>query len=322
MMVMNLLTSEFLDSLTWGYRRYNYWAGNTWLTGKLPIDKAGAIKLINRKEIIGVWQCFGPSASEPCLLRDILVFEVDIKECEGRESLDCVTKWALNHARTLRPVLDYNPVVWWNGGKSLYFMVYFDSPVPVNYVLRQEWVEFAKSIGMDLQEAQARHAVRVLGTPHQRTGYYGKLLNTSLKPISKLVVFRVNPFYFLELPRQPKPAVKHQVITKNGGSREGRRELPRWVQTLIDYMKANGELCHFGRLAIATWMLFLGYSEDEIVEVFKNAKNFDEHKTRYFIRYANEKWVSQGKPPISCKTVAEKCGGNKVPKLECGGVGS
>ena len=318
---MNLLASEFLDSLTWGFRRYNYWAGKTWLTGKLPIDKAGAIKLISNREIIGVWQCFGSSIGEPCQYRDIIVFEVDIEECEGRESLDCVVRWGREHMGMLRPVIDYASIIWWNGGKSLYFFIYFDTPVPAFYELREEWVEFARAIGMDMQEAQAKHAVRVIGTPHPRTGYLGKLLDGSLKPVDRLEVVRVNAFYFLEPPSIAKP-VKPQVIARNRGGKEGRRELPRWVQALIDYLKANGELCHFGRLAIATWMLFLGHSEDEIVEVFKSAKDFNEHKTRYFIRYAYEKWISQGKPPVSCKTVAEKCGNHEVPNLECRGGGS
>ena len=320
--MINEVTRAFLDALTWGYRRYNYWAGDTWLTSKLPITKENAIKLINNKEIIGIWQCFGDSIEEPCRLRDVLVFEVDIRECEGRESLDCVLKWARERINDLKPLLDQNPVVWWNGGKSLYFMLFFEKPVPADYVLSKPWADFAASIGMDLQEAQAKHAVRVLGTPHQRTGYLGKLLDNRLRPTLSLVINRVDPYYFLEppstMPSEPKP------VSANAGERgwRGSRRLPRWVQALIDYLKENGELCHEGRRAIATWMLFLGYSEDEIVEVFRSAKDFNEHKTRYYIRYEYEKWISQGMPPISCKTVVRKCGDHKVPKLECGGVGS
>ncbi|GGI78314.1 hypothetical protein [Vulcanisaeta souniana] len=182
-MMLDLVT-QFLDSLTWGYRRYNYWAGNTWLTGKLPINRDDAIKLVRGGEVIGVWQCFGYDVSEPCILRDILVFEADVSECEGRESLDCVLNWARSNMDVLRPVLSYGPVLYWNGGKSLYIIIYFTNPVPADYVLRDEWVEFSKAIGFDMQETQARHAIRVLGTRHHRTNKIGTLLDTNLKPIN------------------------------------------------------------------------------------------------------------------------------------------
>ncbi|WP_054843754.1 hypothetical protein [Vulcanisaeta souniana] len=89
---------------------------------------------------------------------------------------------------------------------------------------------------------------------------------------------------------------------------------------MINYLRETGELCHYGRLAIAEWMLFKGgYSEDEILEVFSHAHNFKPDRTRYHIRYAYEHWIAQGRKLISCKTVREKCNGHNIPELRCWG---
>lgn len=161
----------FINSLTWGYRRYNYWAGNTWLTGKLPIGRDDALRLVRDGEIIGVWQCYSLALDEDCVFRDVVVFEADIDECEDAESrLECVVNWARERRDSLRPILNLMPTIWWNGNKSLYFINYLLEPVVASAELRRPWVKLLDELGMDMAVTEAKHAFRVPGTPHPRTG--------------------------------------------------------------------------------------------------------------------------------------------------------
>lgn len=310
--MINEVVRRFVRELGWP-RTYNYWAGSTWLTGQIPITAEEAVKLISMGKIIGVWQCYGSSITNPCEYRDVLVFEFDVRECEGNEGIDCIRNWALGHASELMPLLDRNPTIWWNGGKSLYLIYLFNTPVPANYGLRPEWVEYARAIGVDMQVVNAKHAFRLPGTPHQRTGYLGKFLDERLNVVERPIIERVNPFVFMT-PNGVR--VNTEPVRRPIGERRP-KQLPRWVQALIGYLRENGELCHEARRAIAMWMLFLGYSEDEVVEVFKAANDFDEHRTRYYIRYDYENWIARGLPPLSCRDVVEKCRGDDMPEVTC-----
>ncbi|BDR92677.1 hypothetical protein [Vulcanisaeta souniana] len=320
---------EFLDSLTWGFRRYNYWAGNTWLTGKLPVSKDDALKLIGSGDIIGVWQCYSFNVDEDCVFRDAVVFEVDIYECEDvDDKLECVVEWARSRASELRPILNLMPVIWWNGNKSLYFINYLLEPVVAEARLRKAWERTLDRLGFDMAVTEAKHAFRVPGTPHPKTGSTGKFLSLDFSVINKLIISRIPARVLFEDVKPVSTAVKPRVTinmlsasrVRRNENHEKPRELPAWVRQLIDYLRENGELCHFGRLAIAEWMLFRGYSEDEIVEVFKHAHDFNENRTRYHIRYAYEHWISQGRKPIACETVREECGNHDMPKdLTCPG---
>lgn len=91
--------------------------------------------------------------------------------------------------------------------------------------------------------------------------------------------------------------------------RDGRR-LPKWVEKLIEHLKETGTLCHYARVALARWLIYAGYSEDAIVDIFRYAKNFRENMTRYHIQY-EKKRLESGEKPWSCRKVAEQC-----PELE------
>lgn len=296
------LAIAFIDSLTWSYRRYVYW-NHGWKTGSMVISRSDAIKLARGDRIFGVWQCYG-SRDEPCLMRDLIAFEIDANECLNREGLECVIRAV--DVKAIKPILAYKPLTYWNGGKSIYFIIPFSEPIPVGYRLRDEWVEFSRVNGFDMQVLKARHAIRVPGTRHPRTGLRGLLLNEDLKPINSLTINRVNPFYFFTINSEDKI---------EGGRPKPINGLPKWVILLINYLKEHGELCHIGRLAIAEWLLYLGYSEDDIVGIFKYANDFNERITRYQIRYAYENWIKQGKPPVSCRRVLSECS----IQLNCGG---
>ncbi|WP_054855786.1 hypothetical protein [Vulcanisaeta sp. JCM 16161] len=129
---------------------------------------------------------------EDCVFRDVVVFEADIDECEDAESrLECVVNWARERRDSLRPILNLMPTIWWNGNKSLYFINYLLEPVVASAELRRPWVKLLDELGMDMAVTEAKHAFRVPGTPHPRTGNVGKFLSLDFSVINKLIINRV-----------------------------------------------------------------------------------------------------------------------------------
>ncbi len=81
-------------------------------------------------------------------------------------------------------------------------------------------------------------------------------------------------------------------------------------------MRETGELCHYGRLAIASWMIKCGFSDEEIHSVFRYAHDYKPGTTQYHINDVR-KYLEGGGKPMSCDTMVEKCNGYKVPDLDC-----
>jgi hypothetical protein len=104
---------------------------------------------------------------------------------------------------------------------------------------------------------------------------------------------------------------------KTTGERTGWDCLPSWVKSLIDYLRETGELCHYGRMAVAGWMIRCGFTDEEIHEVFKHADDYNPRITQYHINDTREKYLEKGGKPMKCATVIEKCNGYKVPDLDC-----
>jgi DNA primase large subunit len=63
------------------------------------------------------------------------------------------------------------------------------------------------------------------------------------------------------------------------------KEYPPCVKHAIDVMNRGENLPHSARLMLATYMLAIGKLTDEIVEMFKNAPDFNERITRYQVEH-------------------------------------
>jgi len=69
-----------------------------------------------------------------------------------------------------------------------------------------------------------------------------------------------------------------------------KRHIRKEVQELIERAKQGAHLTHHQRLAIAFELIANGYSDDEIVEIFKTQKHdFNENKTRSQLKQIREK---------------------------------
>ena len=73
---------------------------------------------------------------------------------------------------------------------------------------------------------------------------------------------------------------------KHVASRKGVR--PE-VQTLIDKLREGVNLNHEARLAILFELINVGWIDEEILEVFSHAPDYNPHKVQYFIRHARMK---------------------------------
>ncbi|MEM3849402.1 MAG: hypothetical protein QXS42_06540, partial [Zestosphaera sp.] len=96
-------------------------------------------------------------------------------------------------------------------------------------------------------------------------------------------------------PRTPK-SVKGKVV---------KEVLAPCMKKLLEDCRRGVNLPHNARVALAAYMLNVGYSVDEVVEVFKTQPDFKEKTTRYQANYIAS--YDNGKPllPYSCAKMKE-----------------
>jgi DNA primase large subunit len=143
----------------------------------------------------------------------------------------------------------------------------------------------------------------------------------SLKPLSAQVLERVRREAALEAFAREQERAREVKRPKD--LRWEARRLPRWVVALIEHLRQTGVLCHAARVAVVRWMYFVGYSREEIIEVFKTAAaDFKEKKTAYHTNYEIRRMGEECRvwqpdkckeKPWRCETVVRMCGGEKVP---------
>ncbi len=142
----------------------------------------------------------------------------------------------------------------------------------------------------------------------------------SLKPLDARVLERIRRETVLETFAKEQEKAREAKAPKS--YRQGARKLPRWVAALIEHLRQSGELCHAARVAVVRWMHFVGYSREEIIDVFKAAADFSEKKTAYHVDYEIRRmgeecrvWQPEKcrEKPWRCETVARMCNGDGVP---------
>ena len=91
----------------------------------------------------------------------------------------------------------------------------------------------------------------------------------------------------------------HENIDKRILSKQSLNKIPPCVVNCFTELVDTGELNHSGRVLLANWLIQAGFSDDEVVDVFKAAKDFKENYTRYQVEFLRRKMY---KLP-SCKKV-------------------
>jgi len=92
---------------------------------------------------------------------------------------------------------------------------------------------------------------------------------------------------------EPISIPKKLIIGKRKGLRKALPEdpvvvlenmAPPCLKAVWGKLRESREISHSERLALAWYLQNLGYSDDAIVELFKNAPDFKEEKTRYYLK--------------------------------------
>ena len=91
-------------------------------------------------------------------------------------------------------------------------------------------------------------------------------------------------------------SIPKKLVVGRFGKRSGRRRLPEDPVQLLEDMappclkaiwgklREKREISHSERLALAWFLQNLGYNDDAIVGLFKHAPDFNEKKTRYYLK--------------------------------------
>lgn len=189
----------------------------------------------------------------------------------------------------------------------------------------REWFQF-----MDMRiVGDIARLARVPLTKHEKTGEACLIVNDKLKqtkvrnleyykiygvPDSKVkkAVELVKKEIFEEALKKRKAAKDaSKDFTGNGFGNTFHGTIRPCFQDKID----RGQMCHGQRLALLVEAYFSGIkTEDGLVDIFRNFVDFDEKKTRYYVR-----WFLKHKPdkypPYRCKTIHQKgwCIEDKCP---------
>jgi len=291
-------------------RRYTYWKEKTWLTGPSLAERVDIERLIREKTPVGVWQCYGESVERDCTMRDVIVFELDGEGCGDLRCL--LDKYGSTLRRVSRLLAPYRPLAWYNGGKSIYYLVIIE-PAPADYVLKPEWREMVRLLGMDSSMITPRHSFRLPCTPHQKTKRYGVWLDSiTLKPLREQPspIKRVNPHVFLE----PPPRATRQGSFKPS-SKKGEFNVFDAVRELVEASPRLKTDCR-KRLAmfIGGMCATLGMSQEECLGYMRSLPIVWTEEHMRLAKYSYER-SKAGKSKFSFKSLVE--GGRWYSITDC-----
>jgi DNA primase large subunit len=81
-------------------------------------------------------------------------------------------------------------------------------------------------------------------------------------------------------------------------------DMPPCIRTLLDTLSSGGRLSHIGRFTLTSFLVRSGLTEDEVLNFFKSASDFDERKTRYQVEHISGSRGSKTKyTPPKCDTL-------------------
>jgi hypothetical protein len=235
----------------------------------------------------------------------------------------------------------YRDVLWaeWTGFKGYRLCVWLPQSLPADKITLekiQRWLAKDLEDWLDTQVVgDVKRLFRVPYSINPKSGERAAVVDymlqelspqeavehlQSLKPLGAQVLERIRREAALET--FAKEQEKAREVKAPKGRRWEVRRLPRWVEALIEHLRQTKELCHDARVAVVRWLYFVGYSREEIIEVFKAAADFKEKTTTYHVDYEIRRMGEECRAwqpdkcrekPWRCETVAKMCGGDSVP---------
>ena len=81
-------------------------------------------------------------------------------------------------------------------------------------------------------------------------------------------------------------------------------DMPPCIRRLLDTLSSGGRLSHIGRFTLTSFLVNVGSTEDDVLNFFKSASDFDERKTRYQVEHISGRRGSKTKyTPPKCDTL-------------------
>jgi hypothetical protein len=149
---------------------------------------------------------------------------------------------------------------------------------------------------------------------HRREGKWSTLLNRGLNPAPPDALLCIRP---LSVPRDEVDRVLREVarrpIPRGATGGTAGREIRPCIKRALR-LPLTGSRGHLMRLAVVAEYASKGAGEDAIVRLFSHQENYDEGKTRYYVRHA----LSRGYSPFTCTSIEELgyCLGGECPLLK------
>ena len=213
-------------------RRHNYWdkkRGRWHRVSGSYVTREEAEALFMRGVPFGVTKCFGEMGE--CQQADIFTIEVDAPcgDVPGsRDRLRCV---AVHSRGVVEWVAHVHPLLYWNGGKSLYIIFPFEYPVPATYVPR-DWVMRLSEVFpvIDRNQLSFNTTFRMPLTPHPKFKHRGEFLDEDLKP-TDLHIRRIPPTYVVDRSSNAHPPKAPQTrLTQATAGKRWMGEIRTWVE--------------------------------------------------------------------------------------------
>jgi hypothetical protein len=276
---------------------------------------------------------------------------IEFEDKKGGDNLEPVKK-VVNEVVDRAATFVEEPFIVFSGNKSYYLVFALPTPVKGPVVVRDRFGRVVREYGLnevyraifdlvlrdksylglgsevierfvDTQVAEPKRLLRIPGFTHEVSGKPTQQLGVELTPIdfdpdalAKAILpnsVLTDYWAYIELPRTEGG----RTGRKTTGERTGWDCLPSWVKALIDYLREYGKLCHYGRMAVAGWMIRCGFTDEEIHEVFKHADDYNARVTQYHINDVRKFLEEKGGKPMRCETVVKECGGHDAPSIDC-----
>jgi hypothetical protein len=247
---------------------------------------------------------------------DMIVYDLDIplpkEECvklraedpkRFQQLLSTVRSEALRLYHHLAKRYKCTPLLNFTGNRGYQLWLLLEKPLPaLHYRMAFHYYIAGLTFGRELDPNVTDPArfMRLPYTRHEQGGLCLPLDPQSLEPLrleQAVETVKPAPVNALEELISLEPiSIPKKLVIGRSGKRSGRRRLPEDPVRLLEDMappclkaiwgklREKREISHSERLALAWFLQNLGYNDDAIVGLFKNAPDFNEKKTRYYLK--------------------------------------
>jgi len=165
----------------------------------------------------------------------------------------------------------------------------------INRIIKEGYVLFSVPIASGIIDRENKDVIRLLESA---------VSITIKKKVEELISYEN-----LDIPEWvTEMAIKalryyESLIPKEALVDEGEKYWPPCMRAIIGEIRAGKSLPHQARFAITTFLHAIGWSEEEMLDLYRNFPDFDEEKARYQIRHITGQVSGKIYSVPSCETM-------------------